>query len=65
MFSMIWYGSGVFQIFETELRTVKTAFCEYWTSIKILYEIKTKVLQWLQLKLKFLLGYNLKIVILN
>ena len=40
MFSMIWYGNGVFQIFETELRTVKTAFCEYWTSIKILYEIK-------------------------
>ena len=53
---------------------LKTAFCEYWTSIKIKinmtcvskeYEIKTKMEQeqWLQLKMLFLLGYNLKIVV--
>ena len=52
---------------------LKTAFCEYWTPIKIKinmtslckeYEIKTKMEQeqWLLLKMKFLLGYNLKIV---
>ena len=52
----------------------KTTFCEYWTLIKIKisttcvskeYEIKTKMVQeqWLQLKMMFLLGYNLKIVI--
>ena len=51
---------------------LKTA-CEYWTSIKMKisitcvskeYEIKTKMeqQQWLQLKMLFLLGYNLKIV---
>ena len=49
---------------------LKTAFCEYWTSIKIKismtcvskgYEIKTKMVQeqWLQLKMTFFLGYNL------
>ena len=49
---------------------LKTAFCEYRTSIKIKismtyvpkeYEIKTKMVQeqWLQLKVTFLLGYNL------
>ena len=53
---------------------LKTAFCEYKTSIKIKismtcvykeYEIKTKMLRehWLQLKMKFLLGYEMKIVI--
>ena len=53
---------------------LKTAFCEYWTKIKIKisitsvykdYEIKTKLVQeeWLQLKMKFLLGYNMKIII--
>ena len=52
---------------------LKTAFCEYWTSIKMKinmtcvskeYEIKTKMEQeqWLQLKMLFLLGYNMKIV---
>ena len=52
---------------------LKTAFCEYWTSIKMKvnmtcvskeYEIKTKQEQgqWLQLKMLFLLDYNLKIV---
>ena len=52
----------------------KTAFCEYWISIKIKismtcvskeHEIKTKMVQeqQQQLKTKFLLGYNLKIVI--
>ena len=51
----------------------KTAFCEYWTSIKTKinmtcvskeYEIKTKMEQeqWLQLKVLFLLGNSLKIV---
>ena len=51
----------------------KKAFCEYWTSIKMKinmacvskeYEVKTKMEQeqWLQLKMLFLLGYNLKIV---
>ena len=41
---------------------LKTAFCEYWTSIKFK---KTKMMQeqWLQLKMTFLLGCNLKIVI--
>ena len=52
---------------------IKTAFCEYWTSIKIKimtyvskeYQSKTKMVQeqWLQLKMQLLLGYNLKIVI--
>ena len=52
---------------------VKIAFCEYWILIKIKismtcvskeYEIKTKMVheQWIQLKMLFLLGYNLKIV---
>ena len=51
---------------------LKTTFCEYWTSITIKiniacvskeYKIKTKMEQgqWLQLKMMFLLGYNLKI----
>ena len=36
---------------------LKTAFCEYWTSI---CKIKTKMVQeqWLQLKMTLLLGYN-------
>ena len=53
---------------------LKRAFYEYWTSIKIkinmacvskVYEIKTKREQehWLQLKMWFLLGYNLKSVL--
>ena len=53
---------------------LKAAFCEYWTSIKIKirmtcvyreYEIKTKMVQeqWLHLWMKFLLVYNMKIVI--
>ena len=53
---------------------LKTAFCEYWASIKIKikmtyvskkYEIKTKMEQeqWIQLKILFLLGYTLKIVV--
>ena len=53
---------------------LKIAFCEYWTSIKAKisvtclfkeYETKTKMVyeQWLQLKMLFLLGYNLEIVI--
>ena len=51
---------------------LKTTFCEYWTAIKIkinmtcvpkVYEIeKMEQKQWLQLKMLFLLGYNLKIV---
>ena len=54
---------------------LKTAFCEYWTSDKIKisvtsvskeYEVKAKMVQeqWLQLKMTFLLGYNLKKVYL-
>ena len=53
---------------------LKTAFREYWTSIKIKinmicvskeYEIKTKMEreQWLQLKMLSLLVYNLKTVV--
>ena len=53
---------------------LKAAFCEYWTSIRITinmtyvskdYEFKTKMEQeqWLQQKMLFLLGYNLKIVV--
>ena len=53
---------------------LKTAFSEYWTSIKTKinmtcvskeYEFKTKMEQeqWLQLKILFLLGYNLEIVV--
>ena len=50
---------------------LKTTFCNYWTSVKIkismiyeVYKVKIKMVQkqWLQLKLKFLLGYNMKIV---
>ena len=52
---------------------LKTIFCKYWTSIKInismtclykKYEVKTKMVQeqWLQLKMNFLLDYNMKIV---
>ena len=52
---------------------IKTTFCIYWTSIKIKtsracvhkeYEQKIKMVQeqWLQLKMKFLLGYNMKII---
>ena len=55
---------------------LKTAFCEYWTSIKIKinmtlvskeYEIKTKIEQeqWLLLKKLFLLVYNLKIYLMG
>ena len=55
--------------FETFTK-LKTAFCEYWKSIKIKinmtkeYEIKTKIEQehWLQLKMLFLLGYNWKLL---
>ena len=50
---------------------LKTTFCKYWTSIKIKIsitfvfkenEVKIKIVQeqWLQLKMKFLLGYNMK-----
>ena len=53
---------------------LKTTFIKYWTSTKIKnnmtcvykeYEGKIKMVeeQWLQLKMKFLLGYNMKIVI--
>ena len=53
---------------------LKTAFYKYWTSIKtkisMIYvykgwEVKIKMVQaqWLQLKMTFLLGYNMKIVI--
>ena len=53
---------------------LKTTFCKYWTLIKIKislacvykeYEVKVKMVQeqWLQLKMKFLLGYSMKIVI--
>ena len=53
---------------------LKTVFRECWASIKIKinmtcvskqYEIKTNMEQqlWLQLKMMFLLGYNLKIVV--
>ena len=53
---------------------LQTTFCKYWTSIKIEtsmtcvckeYKVKIKMVQgqWLQLKRKFLLGYNIKIVI--
>ena len=53
---------------------LKTAFCEYLSSIKIKinmtcvsreYEMKTIMEQeeWLQLKMLFLLGYNKKIVV--
>ena len=54
-------------------RTLVSTFCEYWTSIKIKInmtcvskeqKIKTKMEQeqCLQLKMLFVLGYNLKIV---
>ena len=53
---------------------LKTKFCKYSTSIKIkismscVYkenEVKIKIVQeqWLRLKIKFLLGYNMKIVL--
>ena len=53
---------------------LKAAFCEYWASAKIKismtfvfkeYEFKIKKahVQWIQLKMKFLVGYNLEIVI--
>ena len=53
---------------------LKTAFREYWTSVKIKinmtwvskeYKIKIKMEQeqWLPLKMLFLLGYNLKKVV--
>ena len=53
---------------------LKVALCEYWTLVKIKinmtcvykeYEIKTEMVQeqWLQLKMKFLSGYNMKTVI--
>ena len=56
------------------LTKLKTSIFEYWTSVKIKinmtdvskeYEIKTKMEQeqWLQLKLLFLLGCNLKVVV--
>ena len=65
---------GVILTIQTFFSVLKTAFCEYWTSSKIKismtcvskeYEIKTKMVheQWPQLKMKFLLGYNLEIVI--
>ena len=52
----------------------KTTFCKYWTFIKIKigltcvykeYEVKIKLVQvhQLQLKMKFLVGYNMEIVI--
>ena len=52
---------------------LKTAFCEYWTPIKIKismtcvykeYENKMEMVeeQWLKLKMRFLLSYNMKIV---
>ena len=52
----------------------KTAFCKYWTSIKIKinmvlvpkeYEIKAKMEQEQWLLLKMLLGYNLKIYLMQ
>ena len=53
---------------------LKTAFCKYWTSTEIKISVtfvskecktKTKMIQkqWLQLKMTFLLGYNLKMSI--
>ena len=53
---------------------LKTVFCEYWrsfeikismTSVSKRYENKTKIIheQWLQLKMMFSFGYNLKVVI--
>ena len=52
---------------------LKIALCEYWTSIKIKismtcvskeYETQTKMVheQWIQLNMKFLLGYNCYLV---
>ena len=57
----------------TFFKAFSTAFCEYWTSIKVKintvcvtkeYEIKTKMEKekWLQPKMLFLLGFDLKIV---
>ena len=62
-----------FRLFEP-FSMLEKLFCKYWTSIKMKiiitcvykeYKIKMKMVQerWLQLKMKFLLGYNLKIVI--
>ena len=54
----------------TFFKTEKT-FSKYWTLIKIKtsmndedYEVRIKIVQahWLQLKMKFLLGYNMNIV---
>ena len=53
---------------------LKTTFCKYWRLIKIkisktcvykVYEVKIKMAQeqWLKLKRKFLLGYNIKVAI--
>ena len=53
---------------------LKTTFCKYWRLIKIkisktcvykVYEFKIKMAQeqWLKLKRKFLLGYNIKVAI--
>ena len=67
-----WWESEAEWIWQFEpFPKLKTAFCEYWTSIKIKismtcvsqeYEIKTKIIQeqWLQLKITFLFGSNLK-----
>ena len=52
---------------------LKTTFCKYWISIKIKisltfvykeYEVKIKMVQerWLQLRIKLLLGYNMRVV---
>ena len=73
-FFTVWMESEEewFWQFEPFLK-LKPVFCEYWTSIKNKinmtcvskeYEIKTKIgqEQWLQLKMLFLLGYNLKLV---
>ena len=53
---------------------LKRTFCKYWTSKSKLawpvckeYEVKIKMVreQWLQLKMKFLLGYTMKIVLVG
>ena len=73
-FFIKWWESGKkwFWLLEP-LSNLKTTFCKYWTLIKIKssitclykgYKVKMKMAQeeWLQLKIKILYGYNIKLL---
>ena len=74
-FFILWWESDVEWFWQLEpFSSLKRTFCKYWTSIKIKiriicvynkYKVKVKTVkeQWLQLKMKFLLDYNMKFVI--